>query len=46
MKKKYLTPDIEVISLLTQDVLTASTYSAVPEDPTRTGSDNPIDDFD
>lgn len=46
MKKKYLTPDMEIISLLTQDVLAASTYSAVPEEPTRTGVDAPIEDFD
>lgn len=45
MKKKYLTPDMEVISLISQDVLAASTYSAVPEVPTRAGEDNPIDEF-
>ena len=44
MKKNYRTPDLEVISLLHQDVLAASTYVPEPEKPTRAGEDNPIDD--
>ena len=40
VKKDYTSPDLEVISLMVRDVLAASTYSAVPEDPTRAGDDN------
>lgn len=45
MKKKYVSPEIEVVSLLQQDVLAASKYVPDPETPTRTGVDDPIVDF-
>ena len=40
MKKEYTSPEVEMITLLTTDVLAASTYSAVPEDPTKFGNDD------
>lgn len=43
MKKKYISPDVEIVSLNVTDVLTASNYTPVPEDPVRSGEDNPID---
>ena len=46
MKREYISPEIEKISLSVRDVLAASTYSAVPEVPTRAGSDEPIVDGD
>ncbi len=45
MKKKYVSPDVLIVSLSIKDVLAASTYVPVPEDPTRAGEDNPIDDI-
>lgn len=36
-KKKYSYPEIEIVSLSLIDVLTASEYSAVPENPVRSG---------
>lgn len=42
-RKKYISPDLEVISLLHQDVLAASTYVPEPQKPTRGGIDDPID---
>ncbi|WP_405346838.1 hypothetical protein [Ruminococcus sp.] len=44
MKKKYVSPELEVVSLLTKDVLTASEYTAHPEDPTRAGNEG-LDDL-
>lgn len=43
MKKKYVSPDVEIVSLRTTDVLAASTYVPDPEDPVRSGVDDPID---
>lgn len=40
MKRKYSSPEVEVISLKTVDVLTASTYSPDPEYPVRSGNDD------
>ena len=40
MKKKYTSPELELISLTTRDVLAASQYTPVPEDPTRAGDDS------
>ena len=39
MKKKYNSPDFDIVSLYMTDVLAASTYKPVPEDPTRDGND-------
>ena len=44
MKKKYISPEMEIISLILQDTLAASNYIPVPEVPTRAGDDEPIDD--
>ena len=44
MKKKYISPDVEIVSLSVTDVLAASTYTPVPEDPKRSGVDNPLID--
>ena len=44
MKKNYNSPEMEIISLLSQDVLAASTYIPTPEVPTRAGDDEPIED--
>ncbi len=40
MKKKYTSPELELISLTMRDVLTASQYTPVPEDPARSGDDS------
>ena len=40
MKRKYSSPEIEVVSLKTLDVLAASTYVPEPEIPTRGGNDD------
>lgn len=40
MKNKYIAPDAEVISLSLVDTLAASTYTPIPEDPTRNGNDD------
>ena len=40
MKRKYSSPEIEVVSLKTLDVLTASTYVPDPEFPVRSGDDD------
>lgn len=46
MKKKYISPDVEIVSLHLADVLTASNYTPTPEVPTRAGEDHPpIDDL-
>ena len=47
MKKKfYSSPELEIVSLSMIDVLAASTYSAVPENPTRAGDEGgDIDPF-
>ena len=45
MKKEYNSPDFEITSLTLRDTLAASTYSAVPEDPNRSGDDSGDDDF-
>ena len=39
MNRKYSSPEIEVVSLKTIDVLAASTYVPEPEYPTRAGDD-------
>ena len=39
MKNKYIVPDAEVISLSLVDTLAASTYTPIPENPTRNGND-------
>ena len=44
MKNKYISPEMEIISLISHDVLAASTYTPTPEIPTRAGDDEPIDD--
>lgn len=43
MKKNYISPEIELVSLSVKDVLAASDYKPTPEIPTRAGEDNPID---
>ena len=43
MKKKYVSPDVEIVSLYVPDVLAASDYNPTPEDPIRSGVDDPID---
>ena len=40
MKKDYNSPDFDIVSLSMKDVLTASEYTPVPEDPTRAGDDS------
>lgn len=40
MKKKYNSPDFDIVSLYMTDVLAASTYNPIPEDPTRDGNDS------
>lgn len=45
MKKNYISPEIELVSLYVTDVLAASDYNPTPEIPTRAGKDNPIDDL-
>ena len=45
MKKKYVSPEVLIVSLSLQDVLAASKYTPEPEIPTRGGDDNPIDDL-
>ena len=40
MKKKYSSPDLEIIALSIVDVLGASTYSATPENPGVGGNDD------
>ena len=45
MKKKYVSPDILIVSLSIRDVLAASTFDHEPEIPTSAGEDNPIDDL-
>ncbi len=39
MKKKYNSPDFDIVSLYTTDVLAASKYTPIAEDPTRAGND-------
>ena len=39
MKKEYNSPDFDIVSLSLKDILTASEYTPVPEDPTRAGND-------
>lgn len=39
MKKKYNSPDFDIVSLYMTDVLAASQYTPLPEDPTRSGND-------
>jgi hypothetical protein len=43
IKKKYATPDAEVINLTMDDVLAASTVSHDPQDPVVSGVDDPIE---
>ncbi len=38
-KRKYASPEIEIVSLLTGDILAASTYTPTPEYPTRAGDE-------
>ena len=38
-KRKYSSPEIEIVSFHTVDVLVASTYSPQPEDPVRSGDE-------
>ena len=38
-KRKYASPEIEIVSLKTDDVLAASTYVPDPEIPTRAGDE-------
>lgn len=38
-KRKYSSPEIEIVSLMTNDVLAASTYTPTPELPTRAGDE-------
>lgn len=45
MKKKYISPDILIVSLSIRDVLTASSFNHDPEIPTYAGEDDPIDDL-
>ena len=45
MKKKYVSPDVLIVSLYVTDVLAASDYKPTPEIPTRAGEDDPIDDI-
>lgn len=40
MKKEYNSPDFDIVSLVTKDVLAASQYKPEPEDPTRAGDDS------
>lgn len=40
MKKEYSSPDFDIVSLSLKDILTASEYTPVPEDPTRAGDDS------
>ena len=44
MKKEYISPELEVVSLSMKDVLTASDYKPQPEDPTRAGNEG-LDDL-
>lgn len=39
MKREYSSPEIEIVSLKTKDVLAASTYTPTPEIPTRAGDE-------
>lgn len=43
MNKNYISPEIELVSLSVKDVLAASDYKPTPEDPIRSGVDDPID---
>ncbi|MBQ9680081.1 MAG: hypothetical protein IJV48_05315 [Ruminococcus sp.] len=38
-KRKYSSPEIDIVSLKTFDVLAASTYTPQPEIPTRAGDE-------
>lgn len=40
MKKEYSTPEVELVSFSTWDVLTASNYTPDPEIGVRSGDDN------
>ena len=40
MKKEYNSPDFDIVSLSLKDILTASEYTPVPEDPIRSGNDD------
>lgn len=42
--KKYISPELEILSLTMVDVLTASNYVPDPENPVRSGLDEPIND--
>lgn len=44
-KRKYSSPEIEIVSLMTNDVLAASTYTPTPEIPTRGGGEGIEEDL-
>lgn len=41
MKKKYISPEMDLLKIQMSPVLAPSTYTPDPQDPIRDGDDNP-----